>query len=473
MSGEKIISAAPSDLLVAKIVATPTSTVWSQAYNAGGLFAVLSLEGNPDEDQKDSLPILGKEVINSLEAEYFSLEEKKLETIKQSVSTASNLIPEGISCSIVVGAIPPGKNILYIFLNKGIVSVKRGEKFGRLLSSEEGTEINSASGFLENDDVIVLQTIQFSKLIPEETLISSMDHLPPSEIAETLSPKIHETEEGGATALIFRFASSRPEENTEEESEIIQPPTPQLTAEEISEDKKTNFSPAGFLTNLNFSKYLKFGFPSLKTLNHSKKVFLSLALLIVVILALSIFFAVKKQNDSKTETLFTQIQSAAQKKYDEGLALSELNKSLAQDDFAEAKKILEEGKPKFGSNSKEEKQITDLLAKVQNEISKNSPSTGTTNLDRGKITLVVKNGSGTEGVAGKASDLLKGLGYKVAASENADNYNYKGVTIRVKDSIKNYLDMLKKDLSAKYTITASTSDLPESTSSDGFVIIGK
>lgn len=97
----------------------------------------------------------------------------------------------------------------------------------------------------------------------------------------------------------------------------------------------------------------------------------------------------------------------------------------------------------------------------------------TTKLDRKDLTVTVENGSGEKGVAGKLADVLKGLGYNVTSTANADNFNYSDVTIQVKSTKSDYLPVLKKDLSSDYTIGSATSDLSSSSSADAVVIIGK
>jgi hypothetical protein len=97
----------------------------------------------------------------------------------------------------------------------------------------------------------------------------------------------------------------------------------------------------------------------------------------------------------------------------------------------------------------------------------------TTGLDRGKLSVVVQNGSGEEGVAGKAESILKTLGYDVISAGNADNFNYTNVVIQVKAARSNYLGLLKTDLGLSYTIGTNSADLPDSFSSNALVIIGK
>ena len=102
-----------------------------------------------------------------------------------------------------------------------------------------------------------------------------------------------------------------------------------------------------------------------------------------------------------------------------------------------------------------------------------NPVDKATGLDRGKLSVTVENGSGGAGVASKGSDYLKGLGYDVAGTDNADNFDYTNVTIQVKVDKSDFLSLLKKDLGFDYTIDKATSDLPDSFSSDALVIIGK
>ncbi|MFH1186617.1 MAG: LytR C-terminal domain-containing protein [Candidatus Levyibacteriota bacterium] len=94
-------------------------------------------------------------------------------------------------------------------------------------------------------------------------------------------------------------------------------------------------------------------------------------------------------------------------------------------------------------------------------------------IDRSELSISVENGSGVAGVAGKATSLLKGLGYKITSTGNADKFDYENLTIKVKSGSSKYLELLKKDLGEEYTIGATFSDLSASSSADALIIIGK
>ncbi len=102
-----------------------------------------------------------------------------------------------------------------------------------------------------------------------------------------------------------------------------------------------------------------------------------------------------------------------------------------------------------------------------------NPVDKTTGLDRSKLSVVVENGSGGAGAAGKAADYLKGLGYNIISTANADSFSYSNVVIQIKEAKSDYLDLLKKDLGFNYTVGSTSADLSSGASEDALVIIGQ
>jgi hypothetical protein len=149
-----------------------------------------------------------------------------------------------------------------------------------------------------------------------------------------------------------------------------------------------------------------------------------------------------------------------------------LNKNLARDSLQAAEKILKDNLAQFPAKSKENLQLQDLLKKIDSGLIQVSP-VDKSGLDRSKLSVTVANGSGIEGTAGKAATILKDFGYNVVSTENADNFNYEGVTIKVKDAQSNFANLLKQDLSREYTIKISSSDLTEDYPTSALIIIGK
>lgn len=464
-------------VVFSKIAATPTPTAWSQAYSAGKLFTVLSLKKAAEEEdsEENSLKAIGKTVLDALETEFFSLEEKNLESVKAAIETAVKSVPEAIELSFVTTVL--SGNILYSYISgKGKIFIKRADKFGFVMQSlEDSRNISSASGFLQNSDLIILATEGFSSTVSKDQLVSSLDSLVPSEIAENLAPSIHESEEAGAAAIILSYkedAAAVTEKEMEDSDaaivENIQKEDKQYSDYLQGNTKRTNFLAPLVSIFASIGKII----PKSSGVSHSKKIYLTIAVLILIVLIASVLLGIKKQNDAKIKAAFEAVYPVAQKKYEEGKSLKDLNKSFSLDSFTAAKTLLEENKDTFSDNSEEDKQIESLLEDVNKELADSSPSKNAT-IDRSKLTITVENGSGVEGAAGKASTFLEDLGYKASTTANADNYDYEGVTIKVKAAAKDYLETLKKDLAEEYTITSATADLSAGSSTDAVVIIGK
>lgn len=324
--------------MFAKIVSVPKLSAWSQVYNAGKLFAVLSLEKDTvNVESPDFLNILGKELLGKLEEEFFTLDLKDIESIKNALSKTFENIQPDINYSFAASFF--ANNTLFLFtIGKGTVFIRRDSKIAKsqLPQDENPKSIISFSGFLKNNDLIILATNPLEDILAN----ASLDDLTPNEIAETLAPKIQEKEDGNTAAIIIRYTKSKI------------PQKPEITQEKTKEFK-------------NYISLLKKYFP-IKNIkfNHSSKVMLTLALIILTVFISSVYFGISKQESSKIKALFNKTYPEAAKKYSEGNSLLSLNKNLAHQNFQEAKKILEEAKPKFTKNPKEEKQIKELLKKV-------------------------------------------------------------------------------------------------------------
>ena len=476
-----------NNISFSKIVATPTLNSWSQAYNAGKLFAVLSLEKTRELPlETESLNMLGKDLLERLEHEFYAIEDKNLETIKKAVSTVFQNPIEGLRISFTAGFFL--NNILYLFgLGNAKVFIKRNLDLGVALDSGNSNQesIASSSGFLEEKDLIVLATEGFSQVITNDDLSINLNDAEPDQITESLAPKIHRAENGKISAIIIKYAKPVVDSSFVEDEIATTPQTEEIVEEVVDEIVETNKTEVSTPVSP-FSKYLSFfkskfsrrrntgvvsEKPNIK-IKLTKKIFLILTFIIIVVLIFSVSLTIQERKNAKATALFAQIYPQAQKKYDEGQSLVDLNKNLARDSFQAAQKILQDNEGQFPAKSKEAVQTQALLAKIGNGMSSVSP-VDKSGLDRSKLSISVENGSGVAGTAGKAAKVLQDLGYNVVSTGNADNFNYEGVTIQVKDPLSNFVNLLKKDLSGDYTITSGTSDLAPDSPTDCIIIIGK
>lgn len=343
---------AKSDLAFAKIVSVPKpGSAWSQAYNAGKLFAVLSLEKDTiNVESLDFLNILGKDTLGKLEEEFFTLDLKDPASIKQALSKTFANIQKGVNYSFAACFFV--NDTLYLFtFGKGTVFIRRGSQTAksRIKQDESLKSIIYSSGFLKNNDLIILATNSLPDIINNEAF-SSLADLTPNEIAEALTPKIQEKDDGKTSAIIVRHTEPNVTEKVGELPTVEKPLAPKNYITLLK-----NYLP---LKNIKF--------------NHKNKVIFTVTCIILVIFIASVYFGIKKQENSKVAALFERTYPKAEKKLNEGNSLLGLNKNVARENFLEAKKILEYARPTFSKNPKEEKQILDLLKKVNDALTSSS-----------------------------------------------------------------------------------------------------
>jgi len=92
-------------------------------------------------------------------------------------------------------------------------------------------------------------------------------------------------------------------------------------------------------------------------------------------------------------------------------------------------------------------------------------------LQRKDLSIVVHNGAGIPGIAGKTKDFLEQLGYIVSDIGNAEKQNSKNTTLQFKSSKVSYKDLLSEDLKDNYDVVV-TENLDEDADYDALIIVG-
>lgn len=418
MPGEHL-SLSKSSLAYAKLTATPTDSAWSQVYNAGNLFACLSLTLSEPGKEPTSLQALGKELFNNLEAEFFTLEEKNLDTIKEAIHKSTKHIPNTITVNFCLAFFKD--HILYLFLlGRGRVIMKRGENLGILLERKvEDSSLLTASGYLQNDDTIILETSQFAKNVSDNHISEALQLELPNDIAEALSLHMHEQADGDQAAIIivyhgttqtsFDEQDSAPDDEDDEDLPMTVTPKEESVHSSFPQEPPSSYTTTSDKPSL-FTKFsavlskIKLPLPQhnrrivMHGLTHRKKIFLSIVCVLLALLITSIFLTKQKQENTKTNELFASVYEPALKKYDEGKGLESINETLSLEDFRQAEKILLENKDKFPKDSTEAKQIEELLTKIKAElvpetIADSLPTKEVTAEDTDLLTIVKANSS--------------------------------------------------------------------------------
>ena len=436
---------AGTNLTFSKVVATPTQTAWSQAYSAGSLFGAFSLQTDPSlQSNIENLSTVGKDLISTLESEFFPLENKNLESIKQAITTTVSKIGVGIVPSFVICYL--NENVLYLYASGGGKAVlKRGEKIGTVVEGIDQEIIKSTSGYVQSGDIIVLQTKQFQRIIASAMLASALEKITPDQISEEIAPHVHDKSEGGASAVILSYkegvidesisgiatgavAASAVNNNNEtiseeriktpsqtdsasedmdneiesaytndvetmnKNEEPIQNPTPtERVATELPKTEESLESP--FLTEPKSRKKLSIGVSqaNFKKLPKSRRLILIIGIILIVLIIIISILALVNMRGSSNQEQFQEIYSSAREKIDEAESLKELNASLSQESYKKAQSILEQNKDTFPQGSTEDQKIEELLVQVNTQLQSNggsSESSEATEVDRSESELL-------------------------------------------------------------------------------------
>jgi len=357
------------NLSFAKIVATPTATSWSQAYNAGNFFVVLSLTNETTEDESE-LKNIGKTIINYLEAEFFGLETKNLQTIKEAVLASLNELPQSATLSLALAYLKD--QVLYVLLyGAGNVLLKRENKTGALLQRfEPENEIVSASGYIKQGDLLLLRTIQFVEKIPDNELNNALELTLPNDIAETLTPHIHNTEDGGAAAIVISITGV-PTQDTNLHT---------ITANEEDEENEEDIPSYPIKRHLPGKTHLSLPFLSIlrqkisplplkRIFNNKKRALLILiAGIILVTLLIKVNSALQERKNASLMEAFTPIYQEADEKYQEGQGIASLNPKLATKIYNDALKLINDNISKFPESSDERTKLLSLKEKINSKI---------------------------------------------------------------------------------------------------------
>ncbi|HVZ67521.1 MAG TPA: hypothetical protein VG917_04615 [Patescibacteria group bacterium] len=394
-----------TNVLLSKIVATPKESGWSQAYSTLNLYIVLSIKSDQSDQPTTSgetgkIVAEGKELFERIQREYFSLDEKNLKKIKESVDAALDGIEDKSRISVLLATLTD--NILYIVIaTGGSVILKREDKLGVIAKGTPGIT-EAFSGELKNNDIVLIETEDFANKLPIAKLTEVLDHLEVSEISESLAPLIHEDSLGSEAAIVLQYKNlSEKEEmaagpgeviDTDESGETEQPHTSgesvfdEPVEEEIKHEKAESHMPS--------IKAPKINAPSFKA-GGKKKLIIAAIIILVVILLGSIVFERSRMDAKKRASVLNEILGPAQKKYDEASDLISLNKGLALDDFNELKADLDRDQAKLKTGTPERQKLDEFIGKVESKIGE----LGTGNTVTGdkvifdNVSLVYFNGS--------------------------------------------------------------------------------
>jgi len=331
----------------AKIVGTPTakSGSWVHVFSPtdelklsqrGHLLAVIGLDNFTGEGE---LAVIGKEIISRLQEEYYGeLTTKAFDQLKKTVNKVTQEINEDGNLKLNLGAVVVIKNLLYVVIshNSQLVLFRQGQR-QMLFSGEE-----TGSGYLENGDVFLLGTEEFFRLVNPEISQNALASSSPEEAVEILAPAIHGQADGSSAAIVFKTISLREKTIVETSLPAGKSVAQEKRSFELGRKFKEKIISLIISADENFKKRIIFLRNNKEKNFRSQKTLFSVALILLVILGVSVFFGMKQRRGSDLTGQAAVLLNQAQAKKEEGEALKTLNPAKSQQLLTEAQNLVKE-----------------------------------------------------------------------------------------------------------------------------------
>lgn len=363
---------------VSNIVGAASKRCWSQVHDFtpakskisthGILLMAIKVEalGGGEVD----LASFGKEIIQRFHEHYYGTEVANVSLFSRLESAVSKVTSEfeEVAAEIAAGIVLPtnlaGKEaVLYLaVLGKAQVVLWRGERLYKILdkalSEKDDFRVKTASGFVQTKDVLVLGTGEFFKLVSSEKISSAMVADDSVEIASILAPQVHGSDESaGVAALVVKVAKEQ-EGLVPEDSSLQEP---ERKARELIRTRGIYGKVNDLLSKLrnlvgfgrrkaNDKKELEFkkerDTPEIKVVGEAalkkRRLMLSVALVLLFMLASSVFFGWRRRVEQEKEQRFSEVWDLVEHKFSEAVSLVELNPIRARALLFESRTALKE-----------------------------------------------------------------------------------------------------------------------------------
>ena len=382
----------------AKIVGTPTETSgsWVHTFSPqeeeklqkrGHLLAVIGLtEFSGSQD----LAAIGKELISRLHEEYYGdLMASPFDQLQNTISKVSKEVKEGAEFKLDIGTVGVVGKILYALVNNG----------GRLIINRDGqitpllSETEILSGYLHEDDVFLLGTGEFFRLVNEEVLNLALKAATPEEAVEILAPAVHGQPDGGSAAIVFQVIKQEEEPKKEP---AFSPPeaTLHLTQGKLKISKlvfhklKIKIGDLVSLIDEKIKKRIIFLKSNREKPHRSQKTLISVALILLAILATSVFFGMRQRKNLGVNNQTSALLNQAQAKKEEAQGLVSLNPAKSRQLLLEAQNLINQAEG-LGNKSEELIRFKTELAPLLSSVLQEHQVEGTQFFDLG----IIKDGA--------------------------------------------------------------------------------
>lgn len=269
------------------------------------------------------------------------------------VEAVANAVWESSIRTLII-LVPVGRVVYIVLRGQGRVYVKRGQDLASLMHAD-----GAVSGEVRKDDVVLLVSHGFSRLLSQQEIIGVFDHLPAPEVAEKLTLLLHEKPEGeGSVALVFDV------HHLEEAANVSGKTAPPAEAPPLR-----RFHPKIHHVWDGLKRKGRGIVGRLKDIRHHPRALSRIAVIgLIVLFVVSVIAGIWKQANAKQDQKQVAALADARHAFEEGTALIELNPIKGRERLSEAKASLDSVMPSVNPRTKMGRDITQLYGQITDNL---------------------------------------------------------------------------------------------------------
>ena len=333
---------------IGSVVGNNSSIHWAQTIKTPYAYGIVEVIDDAGIAQTIGMQTIGK-ITHALELAPVSLHEVE--------AVANAGMHEGIRSIVIV--VPVGSVVYIVIRGSGAVFLKRNGQYAKLLGSE-----GSISGTGTVGDIIILTSGAFSNTIEESELITSVTQPSAIESAEKLAMLLNEQSDSAGCAAILM------EVDAVIASEVGIPTTPMKQQSNVGVFVNRIHLKTGagkirrFISANPQDKVVTMKRHFALWRHHFKNPKVSITMILLVCFGLSIVFGVQKELTTKQDKQITVVMTEANRMYEEGTALMELNPVKGRERLVSAKTTLQPVKDAVTNKTKEGRRVLELYGQI-------------------------------------------------------------------------------------------------------------
>ncbi len=323
---------------------------WAQTIKTPVAYGIVEVTENAGIAQTIGMQTIGK-ITKALEQAPVGLHEVE--------AIANEGMRDGM-CSIVL-VVPVGSVFYIVVRGSGTVFLKRNGQYAKLLSGE-----GSISGQGVIGDVVILTSGAFRLMIEESKLIALAEQASAMELAEKLAMVLNEQpDSAGCAAICMEVDAIIASEHM---SAATQMPAKQASRLGVLVERIHLNTGAGKIRRFVHAnpqdKWSTVRRHLLLWRRRLKNPKVSITMLLLVSFGISVLFGVHKELTTKQDKQIVSVMAEANRMYEEGVALMELNPVKGRERLVSAKTALQSAKDKATNKTKEGRRVLELYGQI-------------------------------------------------------------------------------------------------------------